>query len=111
MAAAQRAVELAPNSGFARASLAARYLAKLDTRRAVAEAAAALTLQPEDAPTLGNAGFVLMYVDPDRGVIPIRKALDRDPFNGFFLESYAAALFLARRYGEQFGEGGALCRT
>ena len=101
MATAQRAVLLAPNSGFARASLAYRYLAKLDTRRGVAEATAALALQPEDAPTLGNAAsFVLMFIDPDRAVILIRKALDLDPFNGFFLESYAAAVFHARRYDE-----------
>ena len=66
MASAQRAVTLAPMSGYARSSLALRYNDLLDFRRAVAEGDAALRLSPGDWRVVSNFARILAGSDPDR---------------------------------------------
>lgn len=100
LAASRRAVALAPNSGYARASLAIRYRNALDMRRALAESEQALRLSPADARVVSDVGLVVRNADPDRAVILTRLALSLDPLNPLYLQNYGAALLAAQRLAQ-----------
>ena len=98
IAASQRAVMLAPTSGYAHMSLAIRYASQLEMRRAYVEAEKALTLAPSDVRVIGEAGQFLRLFDPDRAVLLMQRAVALDPLNPVFLAAHSLALVAARRY-------------
>lgn len=100
MAAARRAVALAPASGLARISLAARYQDESDLRHAVAEGEAALRLAPGDSRVLGVYSSIVRSFDSDRAVDIARRALTLDPLNIGLARNLARNQVYAGRYAE-----------
>jgi serine/threonine-protein kinase len=105
MAAAQRAVALAPTSGLARMGLAARYQDVLDVRSAIAEGEAALRLAAGDARVLNQFGTIVRGFDPDRAVELTQRALTLDPFNVRIARNQTRNLVYARRYADAVAAG------
>lgn len=105
MAAARRAVSVAPQSGYARVTLAARLLNGLDVRAALKEGDRALALAPGDVRVVTRVGEMLTAVDPDRAVTVTRRGVTIDPFNPFAINGYANALGAARRPADQLAAG------
>ena len=98
MAASQRAVGLAPRSGFVRMSLANQYRSSLDMRRALAEGQHAVALAPGDGRVLRDYATIIVAIDPDRSVALARDAVATDPLNPFYGLAYSATLLYARQY-------------
>lgn len=100
LAAAQRAVALAPGSGFVRLALARQYSDRLEMRRAFAETERGLPLAPSDAGVLNDAARTLQPLDPDRGLTLANAAVALDPLNMLWKLSLARLLLDARRFSE-----------
>lgn len=100
LAVARRAVEVAPQSGLARAILAARLLDNFDTRAALAEAEQALALAPGDWRVADQYATLVAAIDPARAVDLSRANVALDPLNTATITGYAAALNNARRFSE-----------
>lgn len=100
MVASQRGVSLAPNSGFARTSLASRYLRMLEVRRAISEARKGVALAPSDPTVISNAASVIRTIDPEAAVALARQSVELDPFNAAYSNYLSSALISARRFEE-----------
>lgn len=96
--AVQRAVALAPQSGFALGLLADSALFMLDVRTAVINGRRAMALSPADARVMNCYVFILLCVDPDLAVDVARRAVALDPFNTAYLENLSSSLLSARQY-------------
>jgi adenylate cyclase len=76
MQAASRAVQLAPQNAFARASLARAYFLACQGDQLRVEAEKAIALNPNDATTLGSLGSLLGFTGQwDLGVAMTKKAI------------------------------------
>jgi serine/threonine-protein kinase len=100
LAASQRAVALAPESGFVRLALARQYFDRLEMRRAFVEIERGLALAPSNARVLHDAAQTLQPFDPDRSVVLVSAAIALDPLNIYFETSLAQLLLNARRFSE-----------
>jgi tetratricopeptide (TPR) repeat protein len=100
MAASERAVALAPNSGLARISLSIQHRNRLEMRLALADIESALRLAPTDARVVNEAGNFLRLINPDRGVTIARDAVALDPLNPLYVANHAVALLGAHRTQE-----------
>ncbi len=99
-AAAVRAVELTPDLGDAHSALASVLEAGfLDLRGALAEHERALTLAPNDAGVLRNAGlFLTDNGRAEEGIALVRHGVAIDQLNAGAYQELARALISAHRY-------------
>jgi TolB-like protein len=100
LAASQRGVSLAPNSGFARQALAFQYMQSLNMRRALAEGERAIVMSPAEPAVVFGFTRLLLLFDPDRALETVRNVASIDPFNPYYFSTLANCLIAARRYRE-----------
>lgn len=98
---AERAVQLAPDLGEARASLALVLWESRDTEPAMAEVRRALDLDPEYATAHHWYGlFLQQYLRRDEAITELRRAVALDPSQPVFWTDLASILRGAKRLGE-----------
>jgi TolB-like protein/Flp pilus assembly protein TadD len=101
---AMRAVELDENDPWSHFALGYVAFTGRQTDEALRYFDAALDLNPYFAAAAGSAGFALaLDGQSDEAIVRLEKALrmsPRDPFASFFFVGFAAAHYLAHRYGE-----------
>lgn len=99
--AAERAVQLAPDLGEARASLALVLWESRDTEPAMTEMRRALDLDPEYATAHHWYGlFLQQYLRRDEAITELRRAVALDPSQPVFWTDLASILKGATRLGE-----------
>lgn len=102
IAAAQRAVALAPNSGYAQSVLGYALLyGRLDFASARGPYERSIQLSPNDARVIGGYGqFQAATGRADLSLTTLARAVHLDPINPNVYRAQAQALMAARRYAE-----------